>query len=89
MDIVADWGCENFAKQPKSSVPVVVYDFYANACFSLDRMVYVREKWVAISWTNINQYYRIQDIEEDSYQMYLDNVDPDEVKSSICGFNTT
>ncbi|GMN28238.1 hypothetical protein TIFTF001_041138 [Ficus carica] len=33
MDIVVDRGWENFAKQPGSSVPAVVYEFYANAYF--------------------------------------------------------
>ncbi|GMN47063.1 hypothetical protein TIFTF001_016241 [Ficus carica] len=84
MDIVADQGWENFAKQLESSVPAVVYEFYANAYFPQD----VIEKWVPISRTIINQYYGLQDIEEDGYQRYLDNVDPDEVKSSICAFNT-
>ncbi|GMN61510.1 hypothetical protein TIFTF001_030602 [Ficus carica] len=84
----ADRKWENFAKQPRSSVPAVVYIFYANAYFLRDGAVYVIGKWVPISQTIINQYYGLQDIEEDGYPKYLENVDTDEVKLAICAFNT-
>ena len=88
MDIVADrvWG--KFTMHPESSITEVVYEFYANFYSAWDGAIYVRGKWVPIGRTIINEYYGLHDIERDDYQRYLKNVDIDEVKLSICAFNS-
>ncbi|GMN43038.1 hypothetical protein TIFTF001_012240 [Ficus carica] len=82
-DIVADRGWGKFAMHPESSITIVVYEFYADAYSSRDEVIYVIGKWVPISQTIINEYYGLHDIERDDYQRYLENVDIDEIKSSI------
>ena len=75
-------------KAPRIKHDSIVYEFYANVYSLREGVVYVRGKWVPISWTIINEYYGFHDIERDYYQRYLENVDTDEIKSSICAFNT-
>lgn len=83
MDIIVRRKWERLHSQPNPAVKAVVREFYANATTRHEFQVVVRGKLVSYSAATINNFYGLENIEQDYYHMSESNWQPVEILRHI------
>ena len=73
-------------EHPDPAVVSVFRELYANGMERDEYNIFVKGKWVPFDWTTINNYYGLDNVEDEEYHAILDNdaTNWDAIRDELC-----